>query len=285
MTLSCKPFERDGHACLRLHARDGATAEISLHGAHVLSWRPAPGHERLYLSPRANHTPGAAIRGGIPVIFPQFGGRGPMIKHGFARLIGWTFVGIDPDGDDGRGIAVLELNDGPETHAYWPARFRARLRVALAPSALEVGLEIHNLDEAPFDFTAALHTYLRVDDLARTTLHGLESAPFEDSARGGQPMPASGAPVQFSGETDRIYPRCSHGLQLSDTHGAVSVAAEGFVDTVVWNPGAMLAASIGDLGAGEHLRFVCIESASVIEPVRLAPGETWLGVQQLRDSA
>ena len=61
------------------------------------------------------------------------------------------------------------------------------------------------------------------------------------------------------------------------------IAAEGFRDAVVWNPGATLAASIGDLGAGEHLRFVCVEAATVMEPVTLAPGEQWVGVQRLQE--
>ena len=61
------------------------------------------------------------------------------------------------------------------------------------------------------------------------------------------------------------------------------IESEGFRDAVVWNPGATLAASMGDLGAGEHLRFVCVEAATVVEPVTLAPGERWLGVQRLRE--
>ncbi len=96
MDLTCIPFQRNGSDCLRLNAADGAVAEISLHGAHVLSWQPSPGRERLYLSPRASFADDAAIRGGIPVIFPQFGGRGTMLKHGFARLLEWHYVGVEP---------------------------------------------------------------------------------------------------------------------------------------------------------------------------------------------
>src|SRR5688572_7125484 len=107
MDLTCTPFQRDGSACLRLNAADGAVAEISLHGAHVLSWQPSPGRERLYMSPRASFAEGAAIRGGIPVIFPQFGGRGSMLKHGFARLLDWRYVGIEVE--SGAPAVVLEL--------------------------------------------------------------------------------------------------------------------------------------------------------------------------------
>src|SRR5687768_12899777 len=75
MSLSAESFEQHGRPCVRLRHPVGATADVSLHGAHVLSWKPAPARERLYLSPNASHAPGTAIRGGIPVVFPQFAGR------------------------------------------------------------------------------------------------------------------------------------------------------------------------------------------------------------------
>ena len=58
--------------CARLSNAEGATALVALHGAHVLSWIPADGRERLFLGERAIYAEGAAIRGGVPVIFPQF---------------------------------------------------------------------------------------------------------------------------------------------------------------------------------------------------------------------
>jgi glucose-6-phosphate 1-epimerase len=281
MPLTVESIQRNGHPCVRLGGHDGASAEVSLHGAHVLSWKPAPARECLYLSPNASQAPGAAIRGGIPVIFPQFAGRGPLVKHGFARLLEWHFLGVEPAPGSDLDAAVFELGDSAHT-AAWPHRFRARLQVTLAPAALEVGLEILNRDESPFAFTAALHTYLRVARLADVELRGLEGTPYEDSARKSVAMPASGAPVRFEGELDRIYPQSPRALALHDGERTVRIESEGFRDTIVWNPGGTLAASIGDLGAGEHLRFVCVESGTVIEPVQLAPGERWLGVQRLR---
>ncbi|UNK50311.1 D-hexose-6-phosphate mutarotase [Lysobacter sp. S4-A87] len=283
MDLSCTPFQRDGSACLRLNAADGAVAEICLHGAHVLSWQPTPGRERLYLSPRASlaqcAATRAAIRGGIPVIFPQFGGRGPMVKHGFARLLSWRYVGIEADA--GTPGAVLELIDNEDTRRLWPARFRARLHVALAPGALTVRLAIGNQGEAPFSFTAALHTYLRVDDLDATSVQGLEAAGFEDT-RDGRLAAAEGEPVRFQSEVDRLYPDCAHDLLLAQGNDAMRISADGFRDTVLWNPGAALAAGMADLGAGEHRHFVCVESGTIAMPVTLAPGEEWSGAQRLQ---
>lgn len=279
MDLTCTPFQRDGSACLRLNAADGAVAEISLHGAHVLSWQPSPGRERLYLSPRASFADGAAIRGGIPVIFPQFGGRGSMVKHGFARVLDWRYVGIESE--TGTPAAVLELVDSEDTRHLWPASFRARLHVALAPAALAVRLAIRNQGEAPFSFTAALHTYLRVNDLDATTVQGLEAADFEDS-RDGRFTAAEGEPVRFQSEVDRLYPDCAHNLLLAQGDDAMRISADGFRDTVVWNPGAELAAKMADLGAGEHRHFVCVESGTIAAPVTLAPGEEWSGMQRLQ---
>ena len=91
----------NGLPCVRLRGANGASALIALHGAQLLSWKtghssvgdaPADGRERLFLSERARFAEGAAIRGGVPVIFPQFAGRGPLPKHGFARTLPWRLI-------------------------------------------------------------------------------------------------------------------------------------------------------------------------------------------------
>ena len=71
--------------------RSGARAEAYLHGAHVTSWRNAAGDELLFLSRESDFTAGRPIRGGIPVIFPQFGS-GALVQHGFARSSEWQLV-------------------------------------------------------------------------------------------------------------------------------------------------------------------------------------------------
>lgn len=72
-----------------LTTSSGARAEIALQGAHLLSWIPEGGSERLFLSAASQFRSGAAIRGGVPVIFPQFGTFGSLPKHGFARILPW----------------------------------------------------------------------------------------------------------------------------------------------------------------------------------------------------
>src|SRR5579862_3848357 len=63
-----------------------AVGEIYLHGAHITSWKPAGEEEVLFVSSKSRWEHGRAIRGGIPVCFPWFGGKADDPKaptHGF----------------------------------------------------------------------------------------------------------------------------------------------------------------------------------------------------------
>lgn len=48
----------------------GESVDVLLHGATVLSWKDADGNEKLWLSESARLDSSAAVRGGIPVVFP-----------------------------------------------------------------------------------------------------------------------------------------------------------------------------------------------------------------------
>jgi glucose-6-phosphate 1-epimerase len=273
MTLRHEPTEFRGTACIRL--RNGAaTALVALHGGQLLSWIPADGRERLFLAERADCAPGAAIRGGVPVIFPQFGDRGGLRKHGFARLLDWSFAGIEHD------AAHFELGDSPGT-ADWPHAFGCRLSITVSATKLTAALAIENRGDSAFAFTAALHTYLRVDDLAQVTLEGMQGCDYEDSANGGTLHREDQHVLAFDGEIDRIYGDVVAPLVLVDGGGRLDIEQAGFADTIVWNPGEQLAARIGDLAPGEYRRFVCVEAGQVLQPVVLMPGERWSGSQSL----
>jgi glucose-6-phosphate 1-epimerase len=64
-------------------------AKICTYGAHVVE-ATVEGERLLFLSQQAVFEKGKAIRGGIPVIWPQFSNRGPLPSHGFARVRQWT---------------------------------------------------------------------------------------------------------------------------------------------------------------------------------------------------
>jgi hypothetical protein len=77
-----------------------------------------PPQERLFMSRLSALDGSRAIRGGVPVIFPQFAERGPGMRHGFARVSTWRV--LDSGEQDGAAFAVLGLN-----HPTWRRRHRA----------------------------------------------------------------------------------------------------------------------------------------------------------------
>ena len=263
-----------------LRADDGATVDIHRHGAHVTSWRPAGDTEnRLYLSPRAEFGGSAAIRGGVPVVFPQFGTEGPLPRHGFARTTLWALGCIAREAD-GAADAELVLRDSDETRAVWNAAFKAVLAVTVVARQLEISLHVENVGEAPFSFTAALHTYLRVHDVEDTAVIGLRGAQYRVS--GDPTLHADDAErLLVRDYVDRLYVGAPRRLELRERERTMIIEAEGFPDAVVWNPGPERAASLHDLGPGDERRFVCVEAAVVQTPVTLGAGRRWTGTQTL----
>jgi len=260
---------------VHLSAPEGARAELTLHGAHVLSWVPVAEGEQLFLSRTSEYCPGVAIRGGVPLIFPQFAGRGPLPKHGFARTLPWELLSAEG------GLAVLTLQDSHATRAIWPYAFRLEYRVELRGQALAMTLRVVNTGTQAFSFTAALHTYLRVEDVHLAAVEGLKGLRYADSAHAEQESVEQNERVTFPGEVDRIYFGTQLPVHLIQKDRSLSVQAEGFADTVIWNPGPEKGAALADLQPGGYLEFVCIESASIGQAVYLEPGGTWQGTQAL----
>jgi glucose-6-phosphate 1-epimerase len=78
-----------------------ATGEMYFHGAHVTSWKPAGAAETLFVSAQSHWENGVAIRGGVPICFPWFGGKADDSKapsHGFVRAKAWQLDAIKQSG-------------------------------------------------------------------------------------------------------------------------------------------------------------------------------------------
>lgn len=267
-----------------LVAADGARAEVYLHGAHVTSWIPAGDTERLFLSSRSAFGSGSAIRGGVPVIFPQFANEGPLPKHGFVRNMPWQLVAASPHGAD-VAEATFRLSSSPATEAIWPHAFVAELAVAVRAQSLDIELSVVNSGSDPFTFTAALHTYLRVADARQTLVRGLVGHSYRDSAAGGMRRDDVAEHLAIAGEIDRVYLDVSSPVTVEDSDRVTRVEMDGFTDVVVWNPGSTRSAALPDMEPDGYLRMLCIEAAAVGTPVTVARGERWSGSQRLRNPA
>ncbi|MCL4834536.1 MAG: D-hexose-6-phosphate mutarotase [Caldilineaceae bacterium] len=259
---------------------DGARAEIYLQGAHVTSWIPAGGEEQLFLSRTARFAPGEAIRGGVPVCWPQFSGEGPLQPHGFARNVPWKLAGVAA-GVGGAVTATLRLTDSPATRALWPHPFAAEMGVTVGGQRLGIAFAVTNTGNADFTFSGALHTYLRLEDIFQTTVEGFVGIPYKNTFTEKREMPQTERLTGFGPEgAGRVY----YGAQkavVREGSRAVSLTNENFPDIVLWNPGVERASRIPDMQPEGYRRMLCIEAGVVGTPVRLSPGQSWRGGQRV----
>lgn len=269
---------------LQLSLPNGASAIVTLYGAQVLSWIPPGGKEWLYLSDKADYTPGKSIRGGVPVCFPQFSGQGPLPKHGFARQLNWRLL----EKRSGKDYALvrLELTEqqlSDEQRALWPHPFRAELIIGLEGQRLDLEFEVENTGEEAFTFTGALHSYLRVDEAEEMSLEGLRGLEYRDAADGNQRKFDRGTRVIVDDELDRVYYGAGPTQLLRETFRALAIHRENFPEVVVWNPWEQKCAELSDMPANGFRRMVCVEAAIADNPVTVAAGDTWWGRQTLAD--
>jgi glucose-6-phosphate 1-epimerase len=272
-----------GLPAVRLCAADGSTATVTLHGAHVVSWKSPQGVEQLYLSPNTRYEGGQAIRGGVPVVFPQFNTRGVLPRHGFARTTRWTVVEEAPDTAGAEICSVtLALASHKVIKALWPYAFACTLTVALQDGALVLTLGVRNVGSESFSFQAALHTYLAVGAIDSVRLSGLDGSRFEDCTEAGANAVKAHAAWRAHEAVDRIYFDAPSPLQLQSALGTLAIAQSGFCDTVVWNPGGFGANPPPDLPQDGYKHFLCVEAARIGTPVLLDAGQAWSGSQTLK---
>ncbi|XP_059634304.1 putative glucose-6-phosphate 1-epimerase isoform X2 [Cornus florida] len=188
----------------------GDSARVSLHGGRVVSWRNHQGEERLFTSSKAIFKPPKAVRGGSSICFPQFGNRGALEQHGFARNKNWTIdekpPTLHPDDSQGKCFVDLLLKPSEEDLKSWPHSFEFRLRVSLAVDGnLILISRIRNINGKPFSFSFAYHTYLSVSDISEVRVEGLETLDYLDNLCQKERFTEQGDAVTFESEVDRIY--------------------------------------------------------------------------------
>ena len=251
-------YEVDHPACV---------ARVARHGAHLMQWRPrSEEHPVLYLSPGAVFREGKAIRGGIPVCWPWFNahpGDPSQPAHGFGRTAFWDVTEVSShESGVSFGFAFAR---GP-----WAASMRMHLG-----EELTVSLRTTNAGSDPVRLAGALHSYLRVGDIARAFVQGLEESLYLDTV--GEPTKRQQfSEVRIDREVDRIY-ESDRSIRVVDPafRRNLVVGKAGSPSTVVWNPWREKAAEIGDLPDHGYRDFLCVEAAiSNDRAVVLEPGQS-----------
>jgi glucose-6-phosphate 1-epimerase len=252
-----------------------ARASIALHGAHVMEFQRRGEERVLWLSRDAVYSEGKAIRGGIPICWPWFGGHpdGTLPAHGFVRNRFWRLE-LSEQLDNGSTRVIMSICDDDTSRSMWDYRFRLRLTIVVG-NELSLSLEMENLGSSSFMVTAALHSYFNVADVSDVDVLGLEGVEYMDQLLGDKQLVQAG-PVRFDGELDRIYypARADEILRDYQLNRDILIKKTGSCSTIVWNPWVTKAESMADFEHGGHRNMVCVETGNAADDaVQLVPNE------------
>jgi glucose-6-phosphate 1-epimerase len=266
-----------------MHSMTRST-EISEYGDDRLEFAPfggqliaasVEGHALFFRAASAGQSleTNKPVRGGMPVVFPQFADTGPLIKHGHARLSPWLIESVASSDREPAMQARLDDETAGFSHQW---RHRARLAVdaVIEARSLLLTLSITNVDKTPFLFTGGLHPYFAVADLDDARLHGLDGCVIRDRTKHmpDRTWPAN-EPLQFGhvGPIDAVV-LAEPVLTLETGPVTLRLTSTGCSNWVLWNPGPQH--GLADLTGAEWRRFVCVEPAHATTPHQVEPGQT-----------
>lgn len=213
----------------------GASAKIHFQGATVTSFVPSSEtQDLLFVSESNTWSPEDAIRGGVPVVFPQFGKEldPSMAQHGFLRSNVWKLLNADTtDPHHARNCASAALSDESPVSARfeidescivrnaagtpWEGRkFTATYTITIHANdntaLLSADLLVTNTGSDEFEFSNLLHTYYAVEDSTKLSVTGLKNYQCIDTminpTRDPQKSFVMGSdPITIDSEVDRIF--------------------------------------------------------------------------------
>ena len=217
----------------------------------------------LYTSPTTQRMPDAPIRGGIPLIGPQFGTRmaatyPELPSHGVLRRQPWVVDTATPTalkahlrhaGIDYSYTVDVTVQEGQDDATRG------------AVTSFRCVLEAHNTTETPVEVQIGFHPYFAVEEITHTQVRGVQGTAIADFRGDGEFRPASRDVITFDEQGYDRGVRGVHSLTIVDGQGGrdITVRSESADIFVVWNPGVEQAAAFGDMPDDGWHDFVCVE--------------------------
>jgi D-hexose-6-phosphate mutarotase len=255
---------KGGLPALRIET-ETAEAEIYLHGAHVTAYQRKYGTPLLFMSAASDFEADKPIRGGVPVIYPWFGGREGHPAHGTARITDWnlTETSLLPDGS----VRLCFQLPSEETA---DVRF-----IVTVGSTLTMEFSVTNNGTTDITLENCLHTYFHISDIHQIEVAGLKGGRFLDTLTDTEHIEQEET-IRFTAETDRVYQDTDATAEIRDPSlgRSIVIRKSGSKSTVVWNPWIDKSKRMPDFGDDEWPQMVCVESGNVKEnAITLKPGE------------
>jgi glucose-6-phosphate 1-epimerase len=251
-------------------------ARLFIQGAHLTEFTPRHQSNWLWLSDKAIFKPGHAIRGGVPLCWPWFGvpdKNPPEVRrriltgasHGFARTALWKLEDVR---ENAKEVEVsLSLLANQDFADAWTGSALCLVTFTFSAAGFRIALTTTNLATQPLAMTQALHTYLPTADIIGTRVEGLDGCEYTDALENWSDFTQRG-PVDFPGETDRIY-LSGQPLRVITPGHTSTVDAVGSDSTVVWNPGPEKAARLSDFPDSAWQHMLCVETANALSDYRV----------------
>lgn len=179
--------------------------EVGLRGAHVLSCAFAGDEHPLLYVPDVGYRPLPGprdfIHGGVPLLWPWFGGSGApaeSIGHFIRRTCLFGLGGakekwspfhatarysrfeVESATATAAGTSVtLLLRQCPEVEEWTPGDFELRYRITLGDHRLRLGLTTTNVGSGTFRYREGYHPYFQVSATTNVYLTGAQGCPYE----------------------------------------------------------------------------------------------------------
>ncbi|KAM1219797.1 hypothetical protein ACFX2G_047825 [Malus domestica] len=206
----------------------GSSSEAYLYGGQVTSWKNEYGEDLLFVSSKATYKSPKAIRGGIPICFPQ--GTFPAVRYEF-RLR----VTLGPGGDLMLTSRIRNTNTDGKSFTF--------------TFAYHTYLAVTDISEVRVEGLETLDYLDNLKSKERFTEQG-DAITFESEVD----------KVYLSTPTNIAI--LDH--ERKRTFG---LRKDRLPDAVVWNPWDKKAKAITDFGDDEYKNMLCVQAACVEKPV------------------
>lgn len=243
---------------------------IDSHGATLIS-ALINRQELLFLSKKAIFDSRTPIRGGVPIVFPNFGysEKSYLPKHGFARISNWNLK-KKWNKLNNSGI-ILELRNNCFTQQFWNYQFTLLYTIILNHNNFSTELTIQNQDQLSFEYQCLFHNYFKISNLSRLRIANLDDVSYLDQLT--REKKSHSDEVVIDGEIDRIYEPTNNCVSILDESKIIKVKTDNKSEVVVWNPWEKKSRSLGDFEDDEFLNMICVEPG-ILTPTTLKPWET-----------
>lgn len=230
---------------------------------------------------------GLAIRGGVPICWPQFGTFENAtdtckLKHGFVRTSPkWSVLQRSAD-----SVSLIFKSD-EETRKTWAKDFEFVYTVSLGNRSIRMEMEVQNNNSTALEFTGCLHSYWRCDSSEQCAVEGLRGCKFDTGIgnvfRGDAEEQRESVQFVDAKETQLLYADASDAVTLLEAgKRRLRLTKSNMPDWVLWNTGAENGSGIKDLNKGEYKKYVCVEPGFASRPIQVAPGASWIGSHEAR---